>query len=59
MTWAVHSIHVPATRPIDGGMSHDGKTVIPLPVPIHTADTMDEAESWRLGRLEEWKGTGG
>lgn len=55
MTWAVHSIHSPATRLIDGGMTHDGKTVIPLPVPIDSADTFDEAESWRLARVEQWK----
>ncbi|HEX7822868.1 MAG TPA: hypothetical protein VF463_19905 [Sphingobium sp.] len=58
MTWACHSIHASSVRLINGGMSHDGKTYIPLPEPIHTAETEVDAESWRLGRLEEWKGVG-
>jgi len=58
MTHAVFSIHVPAS-PYDG----DGFRVVPggnviSAEPIHTAETFDDAESWRLGRIEAWNTRG-
>ena len=52
MTYAVHSIHAPAVL-IDahGTMTHN-EARISLPAPIHTADTWQEAEAWRLAQLE-------
>lgn len=48
-TWAVHSLHSPAVE-VDraGTMTLDGKTRIPLPAPLFTADTRQEAERLRL-----------
>lgn len=42
--YAVHSLHAPAVKL---PFTHDGKTVIQLPAPLHVAATMEEAEAWR------------
>ena len=54
--YAVHSWHAPAVE-IDASqtMTHN-EARISLPQPIHTADTWEEAEEWRLVRLGEVKG---
>jgi len=55
MTYAVHTLHAPAVLIDDKGtMTHNEARII-LPQPIHTADTWEEAEEWRLGRLGEVK----
>lgn len=51
MTFAIHSLHVPATEIVDGQMTHDGVTRLSLPEPLFTADSREEAEAWRLARL--------
>lgn len=55
-TYAVWSHHVPASELVEGGFCvvPDGP-VVPA-VPIKTFDSLDEAEVWRLARVEEWKG---
>jgi len=56
MTYAVHTIHAPSVLTDQHGtMTHNEARII-LPTPIHTADTWEEAEEWRLVRLGEVKG---
>ena len=53
--YAVHSWHAPAVlTDAHGTMTHN-EARIALPEPIHTAETWEEAEEWRLGRLGEVK----
>ena len=50
--YAVRSLHAPAVLTDDKGtMTHNEARII-LPQPIHTADTWEEAEEWRAGRIE-------
>lgn len=52
--FAVWSLHSPAVEMVAGGYTIDGSTVIPLGAPIHEPfPTKEEAEAWRLGKLEE------
>lgn len=53
MTYAVHSLHAPAVEITDGAYTIDGKTMIRLGDPLHTAETREEAEEWRSARLED------
>lgn len=55
MTYAVHSIWAPAVE-IDqhGTMTHN-EARIALPEPIHTAETWEEAEEWRVGQIKGMK----
>lgn len=59
-TWTVLSLHTRAVRVEDGGYRiADGTPLLPLPTPVAGGEgfpSMVEAESWRLGRLEEWRG---
>jgi len=58
MTHAVFSIHVPASLyEGDGFRVVLGGNVIPAE-PIHTAGAFDDAESWRLGRIDAWNARG-
>lgn len=51
MTYAVHSIHAPATV-IDENGNHAIRG-FPMPDPLFTADTLEDAEEWRAGKLAE------
>lgn len=54
MTYAIHNLHAPAVEiNADGTTSHDGKTRIPLPQALFTAETREDAESWRMREKEE------
>ncbi|HEX7856262.1 MAG TPA: hypothetical protein VF503_21510 [Sphingobium sp.] len=57
--WAIHNIHAPSVQLIDGGYQLTPGVTIKVGAPINGGegfDTRDDAESWRLARLEEWKG---
>lgn len=55
MTYAVHSIHVRSVKVHSGTYTLDGQTRIPSPPPLHEAESMGDAEAWRLGELEKVK----
>ena len=55
MTYAVHNIHTPAIKVHSGTYTLDGKTRIASPPPLHEAESMGDAEAWRLGELEKVK----
>lgn len=53
MTYAVHNLHSPPVEIDDQGtMTLDGKTRIPLPSPLETFDTMEEALAWQGERKD-------
>lgn len=46
--FAVHNYHSPAVEiDAEGNMCLDGKTPIPLGMPLYTAATFEKAEAWR------------
>lgn len=55
MTYQVHSLHVRSVKVTSGTYTLDGQTRIPSPPPLHEAESMGDAEAWRLGELEKVK----
>jgi len=55
MTYAVHNYFSPAVE-IDevGHTSLNGAHFFPLPEPLHTAATFEEAEQWRLANQPDF-----
>ena len=56
MTFAVHSIWCPAVEIDDKGTMTHNEARISLPTPIHTADTLEDAERWRNQARERRNG---
>lgn len=55
-SWAVFSHHVPASEYDGTGFRvAPDQRVVPA-VPIEVFATREEAEAWRLAKLERWKG---
>jgi hypothetical protein len=53
--FAVHNYHSPAIEIDEAGhASLDGRHHFPLPEPLHTAATFEEAEQWRLSNQPDF-----
>ena len=51
--WAVHSLYAPPVQTDDQGRhSLNGRDWIKAGIPIHVADTREEAEQWQAERRE-------
>lgn len=51
MMWAVHSLFAPASEWDGTSYTLNGRDRIKAGTPIHTADTREEAEEWRLNQI--------
>lgn len=52
MSWAIHSLHAPPVQTDDQGRySLNGRDWIKAGVPIHTAETREEAEQWQAENI--------
>lgn len=53
MSWAIHSLHAPPVQTDDQGRySLNGRDWIKAGIPIHTAETREEAEQWQAERKQ-------
>ena len=53
MNWSVHSLHAPPVQTDNQGRySLNGRDWIKAGIPIHTAETREEAEQWQAERKQ-------